>query len=78
MNFILLLICNKLFYYFLMKTNLKDYNISSDELYSIMKQRRSSRFFKPDSIPLEEIKNCIKIAGSAPSGANMQPWSLYW
>ena len=50
--------------------------INSKDLYEIMKKRRSSRFFKDCSVSIEDVKNCIKTAGSAPSGANMQPWSF--
>ena len=41
-----------------------------------MKQRRSVRSFSNKPIPQPVIENCIKIAASAPSGANMQPWSF--
>ncbi len=41
-----------------------------------MKQRRSVRAFSNKLIPESVIENCIKIAASAPSGANMQPWSF--
>lgn len=37
-------------------------------------RRRSVRAFSPDPVPLELIENAIRIAGSAPSGANQQPW----
>tara|TARA_A100001037_G_C15153817_1_gene641818 strand:+ start:2453 stop:3106 length:654 start_codon:yes stop_codon:yes gene_type:complete len=37
-------------------------------------QRRTIRDFSDKSIPLEIIKNAIKAASSAPSGANKQPW----
>jgi len=46
------------------------------ELRSIMETRRSIRFFDPRPIPREVVEACIAIAGSAPSGANMQPWSF--
>ena len=36
--------------------------------------RRTIRDFSAKPIPGEVIKNCIKTAGTAPSGANMQPW----
>ena len=36
--------------------------------------RRTIRDFSDKSIPLEIIKNAIKAASSAPSGANKQPW----
>ena len=37
-------------------------------------KRRSIREFSDEEIPLQVIKNCLKSANSAPSGANMQPW----
>ncbi len=46
------------------------------ELLSIMETRRSVRSFDPRPIPREVVEACIAVAGSAPSGANMQPWSF--
>lgn len=46
------------------------------ELLSIMETRRSVRFFDPRPIPREVVEASIAVAGSAPSGANMQPWSF--
>ncbi len=37
-------------------------------------RRRSVRTFSPEPVPLELIENAIRFAGSAPSGANQQPW----
>lgn len=37
-------------------------------------QRRSCRWFSPDPVPREVIEAAIIAAGSAPSGANHQPW----
>jgi nitroreductase len=39
-----------------------------------MQRRRSVRSFSSRPIPHEVIENCLLTAGSAPSGANMQPW----
>ena len=36
--------------------------------------RRTIRNFSDKPIPRDVIENCIKTAGTAPSGANMQPW----
>jgi len=41
---------------------------------SAMATRRSVRAYDPSDVPLEAIMNCLKAAGAAPSGANMQPW----
>jgi len=36
--------------------------------------RRTIRNFSDKPVDREIIENCIKTAGTAPSGANMQPW----
>jgi iodotyrosine deiodinase len=45
-------------------------------LLNLMKKRRSTRAFSKKRISLKTIKNCLAIANSAPSGANMQPWTF--
>jgi len=40
----------------------------------LMQKRRSVRKFSSDGVNPEIIKNAIRAAGSAPSGANKQPW----
>ena len=37
-------------------------------------QRRSVRHFDPTPVPLSLVQDCIRVAGTAPSGANIQPW----
>ncbi len=39
-------------------------------------QRRTVRDFSPESLPPGLIENAIAAAGSAPSGANQQPWTF--
>lgn len=39
-----------------------------------LRRRRTVREFAPDPVPREVIERCIWAAGSAPSGANHQPW----
>jgi len=41
-----------------------------------IRERRSVRHFSPDPVPPELIENALRAAGSAPSGANQQPWSF--
>jgi len=36
--------------------------------------RRSIRMFSDESVPRDIIENAIRAAGTAPSGANHQPW----
>lgn len=46
----------------------------SNEFRNMMKTRRTVRDFSDRSVSAEVIANAIEVAGSAPSGANMQPW----
>lgn len=39
-----------------------------------MRTRRSVRFFADDPVPIEAIEYCVRVAGTAPSGAHQQPW----
>jgi iodotyrosine deiodinase len=39
-------------------------------------RRRSVRAFAPDPIPLDVVEDCIRAAGTAPSGAHKQPWTF--
>jgi nitroreductase len=39
-----------------------------------IQRRRSVRAFDPRAVPREVIEDCLRAAGSAPSGAHMQPW----
>lgn len=39
-----------------------------------MKQRRSVRQFSNQSVPRDVIEDCLRTAGTSPSGANQQPW----
>lgn len=41
-----------------------------------MRTRRSVREFSSEAIDEEVILNCIRAAGTAPNGANMQPWQF--
>ncbi len=40
----------------------------------MMQRRRTVRHFSNRPVPREIIADCLLAAGSAPSGANMQPW----
>lgn len=46
----------------------------SQDFYELIKRRRTVREFSEREVDGEIIKNCLKSAGTAPSGANMQPW----
>ena len=49
-----------------------DYN--ANQFLQKVSSRRSVRDFSRDDFPIDIIKNCIKSASTAPSGANKQPW----
>ena len=48
--------------------------LNSKNFYNVIKKRRSVRDFKKQKIDIEIIKNAILAAGTAPNGANLQPW----
>ena len=39
-----------------------------------MQQRRTIRDFSDRPVPRKVIEQCIRSAGTAPNGANLQPW----
>jgi iodotyrosine deiodinase len=47
---------------------------AAQAFYQQMAKRRSVRDFSDRPIPQSVLENAILAAGSAPSGANMQPW----
>jgi len=44
------------------------------EFHEEIKRRRTVREFSPRPVPREVIEDCLRAAGTAPSGANLQPW----
>lgn len=44
------------------------------EFYADMRRRRTVREFSDRPVPREVIEDCLRAAGTAPNGANMQPW----
>ncbi len=48
----------------------------SEEFYDLMRKRRSIRDFSKRAIPEGVLENIILTAGTAPSGANKQPWTF--
>ena len=47
---------------------------AAQAFHETMKKRHSVREFSDKAVPQEVIEYCIATAGSAPSGANHQPW----
>jgi nitroreductase len=48
--------------------------VQAAEYLRAMAKRRTVRTFSPDPVPRALIEDCIRAAGTAPSGANHQPW----
>jgi len=48
----------------------------SDAFLELMQSRRSVRKFSSHPVPWELIENALRTAGTAPSGANQQPWTF--
>ena len=46
----------------------------SKELFDLLNQRRTVREYSDKKVPFELIEKAIQTAGTAPSGANLQPW----
>jgi len=46
----------------------------AEEFFERLRKRRTVREYSSRDVPLELIEKAIVTAGTAPSGANMQPW----
>ncbi|MFQ5584593.1 MAG: nitroreductase family protein [Calditrichia bacterium] len=46
----------------------------SSDFFNAIRHRRTVRHFSEKPVPRMVIENCIRAAGTAPSGANKQPW----
>ncbi len=54
----------------------EDMRSRAREFYQDLRRRRSARDFSSRPVPRDIIEYCLQAAGTAPSGANMQPWSF--
>src|SRR5207248_7609953 len=54
----------------------EDALLRSRAFLELMQTRRSVRQFSPKPVEWELIENALRTAGTAPSGANQQPWSF--
>lgn len=64
---------------FIPLTTFREYSVEvmqarAVEHYNEMRRRRSVRHFSDRAIPRMVIEQCLLTAGTAPSGANLQPW----
>jgi len=56
------------------RQTVSEMKLNSRNFYYKMKERRSIRYFDKKNIDIKVIKNAILSAGTAPNGANLQPW----
>ena len=64
---------------FIPHTEYKEYPVEqmrerARSFYNALKRRRTVREFASRPVPREVIEDCLRTAGTAPNGANMQPW----
>ncbi len=50
--------------------------VRATTFYDEIRRRRSVREFSDRPVPREIIETCLLAAGTAPSGANLQPWQF--
>ncbi|NUM43330.1 MAG: nitroreductase family protein [Anaerolineales bacterium] len=48
----------------------------AETFYEEMRRRRTVRDFSPRPVPRAVIETCLRSAGTAPNGANLQPWQF--
>lgn len=48
----------------------------SADFYELINKRRTVRHFSSTPVPIVVIRNIIKTAGTAPSGAHTEPWTF--
>jgi iodotyrosine deiodinase len=51
-------------------------SVRADDFYALMDYRRSVRDFSPRPVPEYLIDQILRVANTAPSGANKQPWTF--
>jgi nitroreductase len=47
------------------------------EFETVVRARRSVRAFRPDTVPMEMVRELLEVASRAPSGTNVQPWKVH-
>ena len=56
--------------------SLQEMQHRSEQLLHLMQKRRTTRHFSTKDVPKELIERAIMCAGTAPSGAHLQPWTF--
>lgn len=56
------------------RLSLEEQQQKADAFFELLNRRRTVREYSDAAVPFELIEKAILTAGTAPSGANMQPW----
>ncbi|MBS57097.1 MAG: nitroreductase family protein, partial [Rickettsiales bacterium] len=56
------------------KQSISEMKKNSDSFYNQIKNRRTVRDFNKETFDINILKKAILAAGTAPNGANLQPW----
>jgi iodotyrosine deiodinase len=54
----------------------EDMSNQASDFFNLMNKRRTTRHFSKKEVPRQLIEIAIKTAGTAPSGAHLQPWTF--
>ena len=54
----------------------EDMSKQASDFFDLMNKRRTTRHFSTKEVPRKLIEIAIKTAGTAPSGAHLQPWTF--
>ena len=54
--------------------SLKEMRVAARQFLQTMRRRRTVREFADRAVPRDVIEDCLLAAGTAPNGANRQPW----
>jgi iodotyrosine deiodinase len=54
----------------------EDMSNQASDFFNLMNKRRTTRHFSKKEVPRKLIEIAIKTAGTAPSGAHLQPWTF--
>ncbi len=52
----------------------EEMRLRAADYYAEIRRRRTVRDFSDRPVPREIIEDCLRAAGTAPNGANLQPW----
>lgn len=57
--------------------NLEPTNNSVAAFDAVMRSRKSVRAFRADAVSQQQVEDILRVAGTAPSNSNTQPWQVY-